>query len=160
MSEILLERVGKFAAEAKAKIVPLRKGETVIEVDQANVRNFISHLVQDLSVRHLTTITGLDLGENIGIMYNFSQERETIHVRTTVPKASTAVSIVDIIPGAILYEMEVHDMFGTSFEGNPWNDRKLLLPDNWPSDLPPPLLKSSKPAEIRRRLNLEAPTKE
>jgi len=160
LSEILLERVGKFAAEAKAKIVPLRKGETVIEVDQANVRNFISHLVQDLSVRHLTTITGLDLGENIGIMYNFSQERETIHVRTTVPKASTAVSIVDIIPGAILYEMEVHDMFGTSFEGNPWNDRKLLLPDNWPSDLPPPLLKSSKPAEIRRRLNLEAPTKE
>ena len=36
-------------------------------------------------------------------------------------------------------------MFGITFTGNPWINLKLLLPDNWPADLPPPLLKSSKP---------------
>jgi NADH:ubiquinone oxidoreductase subunit C len=62
---------------------------------------------------------------------------------------------VEIVPGAILYEMEIHDMLGVRFEGNPWMDRKLLLPETWPEDLPPPLLKTSKADEIRRRLHLE-----
>jgi NADH:ubiquinone oxidoreductase subunit C len=66
---------------------------------------------------------------------------------------------VDIIPGAILYEMEIHDMFGLTFTGNPWMDKKLLLPDNWPSDLPPPLLKNTDAAEIRKRLGLEVEKK-
>jgi len=159
MSENILEDIGKIADETHSKVVTLRKGETLIEVEKNELRNFITRLVQDLKVRLLTTITGLDLGQEIGITYHFSQDRETIHVRTKVPKASVAPSIVKIIPGAILYEMEVHDMFGVGFEGNPWNDKKLLLPDNWPPDLPPPLLKSSKPAEIRKRLGLEAEPK-
>jgi NADH:ubiquinone oxidoreductase subunit C len=55
--------------------------------------------------------------------------------------------------------MEIHDMFGVTFTGNPWMDKKLLLPDSWPSDLPPPLLKAVKPADIRKRLGLEAEKK-
>ena len=106
------------------------------------------------------TITGLDLGQNLAITYDFSLEQDTIHVRTFVPKTNpTALSIVDIVPGAILYEMEVHDMFGVEFVGNPWKDRKLLLPEEWPDDLPPPLLKSSKADQIRKRLGLETAKK-
>jgi NADH:ubiquinone oxidoreductase subunit C len=55
--------------------------------------------------------------------------------------------------------MEIHDLFGVTFTGNPWINQKLLLPDNWPTDLPPPLLKTSKPVEIRKRLQLEAERK-
>jgi Ni,Fe-hydrogenase III component G len=106
------------------------------------------------------TITGLDLGQNLGITYEFSLERDTIHVRTLVPKAKpVAISIVDTVPGAILYEMELHDMFGIEFVGNPWKDMKLLLPEDWPNDLPPPLLKSSKADQIRQRLGLETAKK-
>jgi len=159
MTENILEQITKTANETNSKVVTLRKDETVIEVEKDNLRSFITHLVQDIKVGHLTTITGLDLGQEIGIIYHFSYERETIHVRTKVAKASVAPSIVKIIPGAILYEMEVHDMFGIGFEGNPWNDKKLLLPDSWPADLPPPLLKNSRPAEIRRRLHLEVEPK-
>jgi NADH:ubiquinone oxidoreductase subunit C len=102
----------------------------------------------------------LDLGQNVGIIYHFWHGRNTIHVKTFVPKENpTALSIVDIVPGAILYEMEIHDMLGVEFIGNPWMDRKLLLPDTWPRDLPPPLLKTVKPAEIRRRLGLEVESK-
>ena len=156
MSEVLLQQLKKYAADANGKFTVLRKGEVTVDVDQGNVKGFISHIVSDLRIRHLSTMTGLDLGQNIGIIYHFSRGKDMIDVKTIVPKTQpTAVSIVDIIPGAILYEMEIHDMFGANFEGNPWMDRKLLLPDTWPADLPPPLLKSSKPDEIRKRLHLE-----
>jgi NADH:ubiquinone oxidoreductase subunit C len=160
MSEVLFQQLRNYAADANGKFTVLRKGEVTVEIDQKNVKVFISRLVNDLRVRHLSTMTGLDLGQNIGIIYHFSRDKDMIDVKTFVPKTQpTAVSIVDIVPGAILYEMEIHDMFGANFEGNPWMDRKLLLPDTWPADLPPPLLKSSKPDEIRKRLHLEVERK-
>jgi len=155
MSETITQ-LGKYAEEVGTKITPLHKNESTIEVAQDRLKLFITHLTNDVHVRHLMTITGLDLGQNLAIIYNFSKERDTIHVRTSVPKAKPeAASIVDIIPGAILYEMELHDMFGIDFAGNPWKDQKLLLPENWPADLPPPLLKTTKADQIRRRLGLE-----
>jgi NADH:ubiquinone oxidoreductase subunit C len=160
MSGVLLQQIENLAAEAKTKSTQLRKGETIVEVDQSQIKNFIKCLVTETNARHLSTITGLDLDPNIGIIYHFWYERNMIHVKTFVPKtAPTTLSIVDIIPGAILYEMEIHDMFGLTFTGNPWMDKKLLLPDNWPSDLPPPLLKNAKAAEIRKRLGLEVEKK-
>ena len=160
MSESLLGQLQTYAAQSNSKVSVPRKGETFIEVDQDHIKDFISHLVNDFRILHLATITGLDLGENIGIIYHLSQDKDTIYVRSIVPKAkSTAVSIVEVIPGAILYEMEIHDLFGVTFTGNPWINQKLLLPDNWPADLPPPLLKTSKPAEIRKRLQLEVERK-
>jgi len=155
MSETLAQ-LGKYAEEIGTKVSPLRKNESMIEVSQERLKPFIAHVVNDLYIRHLMTITGLDLGQNLGIIYHFSKERDTIHVRTSIPKSKPeAVSIIDLVPGAILYEMELHDMFGIEFIGNPWKERKLLLPEDWPADLPPPLLKTTKADQIRKRLGLE-----
>lgn len=160
MSEVLIQQIEKLAVDAKTKTTQLHKGETMIEIEQSQLKNFITRLVNQIKIRHLSTITGLDLGQNIGIIYHFWRDRDTIHLKTFVPKTKpTTVSIVDIIPGAILYEMEIHDMLGVMFVGNPWMDKKLLLPDNWPDDLPPPLLKNVKPADIRKRLGLEVEKK-
>ena len=160
MSEVLHGQLEKYVAEVNGKVSVLRKGETLVEVDQTHVKQFISNVVSDLRIRQLSTITGLDLGQNLGIMYHFWRDTDTIHVRTTVPKTQpNAISIVEIVPGAILYEMEIHDMFGVNFSDNPWMDRKLLLPETWPADLAPPLLKTSKPSEIRKRLHLEVEQK-
>jgi len=156
MSEVFVQRVESAAAEAKTHSKKLREHETLVELEQEYVKQFISEIWNEGISRRLSTITGLDLGQNIGIIYHFWQNEETLHVRTTVRKtAPTAVSVIDIIPGAILYEMEIHDLFGVTFVGNPWMNNKLLLPDDWPDDLPPPLLKTSKSTEIRKRLNLE-----
>jgi len=160
MSENLIEQLQTYAAQSNSKVSVPRKDETFIEVDQEHIKDFISHLVNDLRILHLATMTGLDLGQNIGIVYHFFQDENTINVKSTVPKTQpTALSIVDIIPGAILYEMEIHDLFGVTFTGNPWINQKLLLPDDWPADLAPPLLKTTKPAEIRKRLHLEVERK-
>jgi len=159
MSETIT-KLESYAEEVGTKVTALRKNENIVEVPQDKLKTFVAHVVNDLHIRHLMTITGLDLGENLGITYHFSLERDTIHVRSFVPKTKpVAVSIVDIVPGAILYEMELHDMFGIEFAGNPWKDQKLLLPDDWPADLPPPLLKTSKADQIRKRLGLEVEKK-
>jgi NADH:ubiquinone oxidoreductase subunit C len=160
MIENLVEQLQTYAAQSNSRVSVPRKNETLIEVDQEHIKDFVSHLVNDLRILHLATMTGLDLGQNIGIIYHFFQDENTITVKSTVPKTQpTALSIVDIIPGAILYEMEIHDLFGVTFTGNPWINQKLLLPDDWPADLPPPLLKTTKPAEIRKRLHLEVEQK-
>lgn len=112
-------------------------------------------LSDSLRVKHLSTITGLDDGEAVEIDYQFSHGDKIIVVKTSVPKTDPKIqTCTNVIPGAILYEMEVHDMFGVSFEGNPWMDRKLLLPDNYPADLPPPLLKSTSTERIRKAVGL------
>jgi NADH:ubiquinone oxidoreductase subunit C len=160
VSEVFIQRIEKLATDTKTRVNKPRRGETFVEVDQNNVRDFISRLIDEVHVLHLSTITGLDLGQNFGVIYHFTYERDWVQVKTFISKtAPTTKSIVDLVPGAILYEMEVHDMFGITFEGNPWINQKLLLPDNWPPDLPPPLLKTSKPAEIRKRLQLEVEKK-
>ena len=156
MSEVFKQRIELCALEAKTKPTPLREHEYLIEVEQNYVKQLISKIWNDGISRHLSTVTGLDLGDKIGIIYHFWQDRDKLHVRTAVQKtAPTAISVVEIIPGAILYEMEIHDLYGVNFVGNPWMDKKLLLPDTWPDDLPPPLLKTSKSTEIRKRLKLE-----
>lgn len=113
-------------------------------------------LRDSLGIRHLSTITGLDAGDKIDVHYQFWEGDRIIAVKTSLPKTDLKIeTCTAIIPGALLYEMEVHDMFGVNFQGNPWMDRKLLLPDNYPADLPPPLLKSTTSEKIRKAVGVE-----
>ncbi len=114
-------------------------------------------ILQDiLGIRHLSTITGLDAGDQIEVDYHFWHGDKIVTVKTAVAKTDPKIETsTTIIPGSILYEMEVHDMFGVNFQGNPWMDRKLLLPDNYPADMPPPLLKSTSSEKIRKAVGIE-----
>lgn len=105
---------------------------------------------------HLTTITGVDDGESIGLLYHFWRGKEFLTVKTSVPKANpTLPSISADLPVAIFYEAEVMDMLGVVFEGNPMVGKKLLLPDVYPPEAPPPLRREADPEKIRRMMGLE-----
>jgi NADH:ubiquinone oxidoreductase subunit C len=105
---------------------------------------------------HLSTITGLDLGEEIGILYQFWQGRRFVVVRTAVPKTNPKIqSVSGSLPSATLYEAEIQDLLGVSFEGNPYLGKRLLLPDNYPAEAPPPLRKEADPQKIRKMMELE-----
>ena len=105
---------------------------------------------------HLSTITGLDLGEEIGILYHFWQGKSFLVVRTSLPKTNARIkSITESLPSAVLYEAEIQDLLGVAFEGNPYLGKKLLLPDKYPADAPPPLRKEADPDKIRKMLELE-----
>lgn len=113
-------------------------------------------MIDTLGIKHLSTITGQDMGDGIGIDYQFAEPNHIVAIRTVVPKTSLKIeSGTKAIPGAILYEMEIHDMFGVIFQGNPWMGRKLLLPDAYPSDMPPPLLKTTSAEKIRKAVGVE-----
>lgn len=105
---------------------------------------------------HLTTITGIDEGQFLTLYYHFWHKNEFLSLKTTISKKSPKISSVsDVLPSSVLYEAELQDLLGINFEGNPLNGRRLLLPDTYPADAPPPLRKEADPEKIRRMMNLE-----
>jgi Ni,Fe-hydrogenase III component G len=80
----------------------------------------------------LSTISGVDAGATFEIIYHFSTPEQDFNLRTEIPKDPARIaSITPVIPGAILYERELQDMFGIVVEGLP-DGRRLVLPDDWP----------------------------
>lgn len=80
----------------------------------------------------LSTISGVDFGATFEIIYHFSTPEHDYNLRTEIPKTRPHVdSITPVIPGAILYEREIQDMFGIVVDGIP-DGRRLVLPDDWP----------------------------
>ena len=105
---------------------------------------------------HLTTITAVDKGTAVELMYHFWQGRSFVTVRTDLPKEDLSIeSISGVLPAAVLYEAEIQDLFGVTFRGNPLTGRRLLLPDDYPAEAPPPLRMEADPGEIRRLMGLE-----
>ena len=105
---------------------------------------------------HLTTITGLDEGNTIGLFYHFWKGREFLSIKTSIPKTNPDIdSLNEILPASLLYEAEVKDLVGVNFKGNPLMNRKLVLPDNYPAEAPPPLRKEANPEKIRKLMELE-----
>ena len=126
--------------------------EEPTRVGNAELHDKVTGLIRE-GFEHLITITGVDRGEEIELIYHLSNSKGGVfHLSTTVRKHGTAPSISDIVPGAYIYEMEVHDMLGVLFEGNPWMRYKLLLPDCYPLDEPPPLWKEADPNRIREKI--------
>ena len=90
-------------------------------------------LRDEFGIAYLATISGLDLGENFEVLYHFAEPMTQLNVRTFVPKASPHLpSICALIPGAILYERELQDMFGLVVTTCP-TPGGSCLPDDWPA---------------------------
>jgi membrane-bound hydrogenase subunit beta len=120
-------------------------GGKILEITNPAVRRiFLRVAPQDLveAVRvlrdefgfaYLATISGVDIGENYEILYHFANKYTQLNVRTQIPKAEPHISsICAVIPGAILYERELQDMFGMVVDNIP-DPRPLVLPDDWPA---------------------------
>jgi len=103
------------------------------KIERQNLVKCIYLLKQNLGFAHLSTITGLDRGDFFEMLYHLANEAVSLTVRTPVPRTEPEVpSICEAIPGAVLYEREIQDMFGVTVKGIP-DPRPLLLSDDWPS---------------------------
>jgi len=98
----------------------------------------IRYLTQKADFTHISTITGVDVGEEIEAIYHLSLEgRVELSLKVRTQKDNPALpTITDIFPGATLYEREVHDLLGVTFEGHP-DLSPLVLPEGWPPDVYP-----------------------
>jgi len=78
------------------------------------------------------TISAVDRGLDIELLYHFSVEGKVITFRSTVPKETNEIeSITDMVPAAHLIEREITDLFGVKFRNHPKPER-LILPKDWP----------------------------
>ena len=130
-----VERLKDALKIAEVKIP--RSGRVFLRIKSSLLIDTISYLKEQLGFVHLSTITGLDNGERLEILYHLSCSNIELSLKTTRPySAPTLPSLIDLIPGANLYEREVHDLLGVRFEGHP-NLAPLILPDGWPSGVYP-----------------------
>ena len=113
-----------------------REGRIFVYVSREHLKNVIA-LLRDEGFGHLAGITALEKNDAFELLYHLSMEGTLLTVRVNLPlDDDVAPTITDIIPGALLYEREVHDLFGIKFEGHP-NMEPLILPDDWPKEVHP-----------------------
>ncbi|MDH5362698.1 MAG: NADH-quinone oxidoreductase subunit C [Aigarchaeota archaeon] len=133
ISSLIKRILGKDAQE----ILSPREGRLFIRISREKLRESVKRLAELEGFSHLSTITGVDTGSEIELIYHLSHRDALVSLRVFVSKEAAAVpTIVDLIPGASLYEREVHDLFGVRFDGNT-DLSPLLLPDDWPEDIHP-----------------------
>ncbi len=151
MTDALL--IEKIKQELGNKIVEATNPDLrriYVKVTPENLIPVITHLRDTHGYTHVSTISGVDLGETFEILYHFANKSGNLNVRTEIPRAHPHITtITAVIPGAVLYERELQDMFGLVIDNIP-DPRRLVLPDDWP-DGEYPLRKDWKferPAEV------------
>ena len=98
-------------------------------------REVLEFAARELGFSHLCMVTGLDEGENLGLIYHVAQPDDGIvlNLKTRVPKTNPAVkSVVDLFPDSVIYEREIADLFGVQVSGLPEGKRDPR-PDSWPA---------------------------
>ena len=149
-------KLANIAAKVGAQVTTDRNS-TILNVSPDKLVESYKLLLEEMpEFYHLITITGLDEGNLISVYYHFWKDRDFLSIKTSVPKENPVLdSISDLLPAALLYEVEVKDMLGVSFNRNPMNKQKLLLPDDYPVEVPPPLRKEASPEKLRKLMKLE-----
>jgi len=117
--------------EEKAWVPKQRR--VFVEVNIEDFRKVLEYLMKENSFDTLCTITGLDYGESIGMIYHLTrQDGIVVNLKTSVPRENPVIqSIISYFPAAELYEREVVDLLGAKVEGLPEGSR-YPLPDGWP----------------------------
>lgn len=139
LSEEEVITILKRAFGEKIQDVKIAKRRRIfVEVDPSIIREILSYVKNNLGFNHLSTITGLDSGENLELIYHVVYENSIVmSLKTKVPKINPEIdSVSDVYIAAELYEREVYDLLGVRFEGHPKLSR-LILPEDWPEDLYP-----------------------
>ncbi|MBS7605078.1 MAG: NADH-quinone oxidoreductase subunit C [Candidatus Bathyarchaeia archaeon] len=133
--EVIRTLVDRFQHRILEYSVP-RANQVFVRLSREDLRDVVRFLV-DEGFTHLSAITALNSGDSIEVLYHLSGSSILITLRVTLPPDDfTIPTIIDIIPGALLHEREIHDLFGIKFEGNP-DLRPLILPEDWPADTHP-----------------------
>ena len=89
--------------------------------------------LRDNDLKHLTTITGVDRGDIVDVIYHIHCGESLLNLKLSIPKTDLEIeTITDIFPGAILYERELMEMLGVQVNGHP-DPRRLFLSDDWPA---------------------------
>jgi Ni,Fe-hydrogenase III component G len=133
------------------KITVQRARRLFAEVPAANFAEVFDWAVTKLGFSILATITGLDEGAALGVIYHIARTDGTVlNLHTSVPKEKPVLkTITAYFPAAEDYEREMVDLLGMQVDGLPAGNR-YPLPDGWPANQFP-LRKDWKPEMLDKR---------
>ena len=131
---------GKLKEAFKDKILEVkipREHRIFVSVPLAQSKEVIKYLKENFGMTHITTITAIDVGDNIEVIYHLFSNGVSLNLRTSAPKDNPVIdTITDVLPGAILYEREIQDLLGIKVKDHP-DPRRLVLPEDWPEGVYP-----------------------
>ena len=80
----------------------------------------------------LLTMTGLDEGTTLAVIYHFSKNGLVLNLKINVPKEKPVIkTVTSRFPSADIYEREIMDLLGFEVMGIGPGQR-YPLPDHWP----------------------------
>ena len=120
------------ALEGKLKLQRARR--MWVEVALPDFESVLDYLRKSQGFVILTTMTGLDKGEYLGVIYHLAREDGImLNVEVSVPKADPVIkTVTGVFPGADHYEREIVDLLGFKVEGLAPGFRYPLT-DDWPA---------------------------
>lgn len=119
----------------KDKVRIPRQRRIFVDVPSQNIEEAFAYAVKELKFTLLCSITGLDLGAQLGVIYHLAREKGAVlNLSTSVAKEHPVLNTVtEYFPAADAYERELVDLLGFDVRGlTPGN--RYPLPDGWPAN--------------------------
>lgn len=130
--EQVFERIKQELGAKALELTRPDKRRIFLKVELADLVPVATLLRDRYGMTHVSTVSGVDKGATFEVLYHFAGPATNLNLRVDVPRESPHVpTICGVIPGAVLYERELQDMFGLTIENIP-DPRPLVLPDDWP----------------------------
>ena len=131
--EKIIQKIISDFKNLEGKCIIARQKRITIEASCDNFLDILEYVSSRLSFSMLCTITGLDLGEEIQLIYHLANDEGIVlNLKMNILKANPVIeTVIGIYQGAALYERELVDLFGIQVKGIlPGN--RYPLPDSWP----------------------------
>ena len=133
-TEKVKESLESKFAYLKDQVRVQRERRLWVEVPQDKFFDVFDFAVMKQGFSILGTITGLDEGADIGLLYSVAaQDGRVLNIKTKIVKDKGRMkSITGYFPSGAIYEREIIDLLGAEFEGLP-KGLSYPLPDGWPA---------------------------
>lgn len=137
--EDLIKRI-----ESIFKVLKKEKGKRdnlwIIEVEKDSLHAVLSYLKDNESFKHLALVSCVDWIENNKFQLSYIlwsyQKRENLIVKIFIDRDKPEFkTVLNLFPQAEIYEREIRELYGVSFEGNPTQNEDFVLED-W-EEMPP-----------------------
>lgn len=132
----------KIKDDLTAKFDYLRESITIkrerrmsVDVVRERLEEVFEYLVKNMQFSMLSGITGLDEGQDLGVIYHLSNDGAImLNLKTHLTKEDPSINTVtSYFPAADIYERELGDLLGIRVAGLAAGHRYPLA-DDWPKD--------------------------
>jgi NADH-quinone oxidoreductase subunit C len=133
----LVQAVQQLIPDGELNERELPIDDLLLTIPASTLLKVVHMLINDFGIAHLSTITGIDNGSEIEVLYHFWRQTG-LTIRLILQYDDLQIdTLTELIPGALFYEREIAEMFGISIVG--LDEAPLILPDSWCET--PPLLR-------------------